>query len=118
MTHDPAWPDGTAALRTHRIHNLDCIKITGISREQHAGHVYDFTIPGDETFWAEGILVHNCGPCEQIDGYQYPSTEEANADYPGGGYVECEGLERCRGTIVVTWDQGAGSGGSQDEGTG
>jgi hypothetical protein len=56
------------------------------------------------TFFATEILDHNtCQPCEDIDGYQFPSQDEAEAAYTNGGYVECEGRERCRGTIITEW---------------
>lgn len=46
-----------------------------------------------------------CGPCEDIDGTEYDSLEEAEADYPTGGYLDCEGGVRCRGTIVAVMDE-------------
>jgi hypothetical protein len=67
--------------------------------------VYDFTVPEDETFWAEGVLVHNCKPCRDIDGTKYTSLEDARAAYPSGGYTGCLGGARCRGTLVTVWPQ-------------
>lgn len=45
-----------------------------------------------------------CPPCEEIDGTEYATVEEALDDYPGGGYVGCEGMDACRGTLVATFD--------------
>jgi hypothetical protein len=59
-----------------------------------------------------------CKPCRLIDGHQFASLADAKNAYPNGAYTGCLGQLRCRGTVVATWDQGAGSGGSQDEGTG
>lgn len=76
---------------------------------QYRGKVYDFTIPGDETFWAEGALVHNCSPCKSVNGKWLGNTDQMDmvlASYPGGaygGYVNCLGRERCRGTICGVW---------------
>jgi hypothetical protein len=104
--------DRDTARRTRLIHDLslqvDAVKplvITGIEREQYAGDVYDFTIPEDETFWAEGVLVHNCTPCRDIDGTEYATLTAARRAYPNGGYTRCLGGSRCRGTLVTVWPQ-------------
>lgn len=63
---------------------------------------------GDPTCFSSEILDRStCGPCRSIDGRQFASVAEAEAAYINGGYLACEGLERCRGTIVVTWDSAA-----------
>lgn len=104
--------DRDAACRTRLIHDLSlqvaepkCLVITGLEREQYAGDVYDFTVPEDETFWAEGVLVHNCKPCRDIDGTRYTTLPDARTAYPTGGYVSCLGGSRCRGTLVTVWPQ-------------
>lgn len=76
-----------------------------MDRQQHAGHVYDFTIPGDETFWAEGVLVHNCGPCKAVNGKWLGNSiiENVNRLYPTGGYIDCQGRDRCRGQVIGIW---------------
>jgi hypothetical protein len=57
------------------------------------------------TFVSSEILDANtCPPCEQVDGTEFGSLDEAEAAYANGGYIDCDGLERCRGTIIVTWD--------------
>jgi hypothetical protein len=62
-------------------------------------------VPEDETFWAEGILVHNCKPCRDVDGTRYTDLAEARKAYPTGGYTRCLGGPRCRGTLVTVWPQ-------------
>jgi hypothetical protein len=63
------------------------------------------------TATATEILDQNtCGPCEQVDGRQFASIDEAEAAYPSGGYRDCAGMLRCRGTIVINWDDGSGGG--------
>lgn len=80
-----------------------------VKGELYAGKVYDFTVPDDETFWAEGVLVHNCQPCLDNDGQLYRNRAAAYEDYPGGkGYVNCLGGENCRCTVVK---RGKGGGG-------
>jgi hypothetical protein len=104
--------DRDAARRTRLIHDLSvqvdapkCLVITGIEREKYTGDVYDFTVPDDETFWAEGVLVHNCKPCREIDGHRYTNLVDAREAYPTGGYTKCLGGARCRGTLVTVWPQ-------------
>lgn len=45
-----------------------------------------------------------CGPCHEVDGTRYPTLAEAKVDYPAGGYRNCMGGDRCRGTIVAVWE--------------
>lgn len=53
--------------------------------------------------------ANTCAPCEAIDGHSFGYSDNpdavaaADAAYPMGGYVECEGRERCRGTLVADW---------------
>jgi 2'-5' RNA ligase len=106
--------DCDTTCHTRLVHDLslqvDAVKplvITAIERESYAGDVYDFTVPEDETFWAEGVLVHNCKPCRDIDGTKYTSLEDARKAYPTGGYTGCLGGARCRGTLVTVWPSGS-----------
>ena len=74
---------------------------------------------GQATYFASEILDRNtCDPCQQIDGEQLGTLEDAEAAYPTGGYIDCEGGMRCRGTVVAVWDAGAGDAGLGDGGEG
>lgn len=54
--------------------------------------------------YASELLDRNtCGPCSLVDGTTYPDLETARLDYPTGIYVNCEGGDRCRGTLVFVW---------------
>lgn len=64
-------------------------------------------MPEDRTFFADGVLVHNCDPCKEIDGTRFDSLADATAAYLAGGYVHCSGRERCRGIVVAIWKTGA-----------
>jgi hypothetical protein len=56
--------------------------------------------------YASEVMDENtCGPCADVDGTEYFDLDEAEADYPTGGYVECEGGLRCRGTLVAVYGQ-------------
>lgn len=58
----------------------------------------------DGTIFASELLDTNtCSPCIHIDGTPYESVEEAEKDYPTGGFKYCEGRERCRGTLVKVY---------------
>ena len=100
--------DRVSAVRTRSIHDLSVlvatVQIAAIERELHAGEVFDLTVPDDETFWAEGVLVHNCTPCKDIDGAEFEDLAAAQAVYGAGGYQQCEGGIRCRGTVTAVWD--------------
>lgn len=51
------------------------------------------------------ILDKNvCGPCRSEDGTRYGSLEIATKEYPSGGYRNCQGGVRCRGTIIAVWN--------------
>lgn len=58
--------------------------------------------------YASEVMDSNtCGPCEEIDGREYENLDEAEEDYPQGGYVDCEGGLRCRGTLVAEYGPAA-----------
>jgi predicted ABC-type ATPase len=52
---------------------------------------------------AEFLDKNTCQKCREVDGKTYASLEDASSAYPTGGYAECEGLMRCRGTVVAVW---------------
>jgi hypothetical protein len=52
-------------------------------------------------FYATELLDSaTCEACRAIDGTNFPSLAEARMQYPSGGYVECFGGPRCRGSVV------------------
>lgn len=58
------------------------------------------------TWYASELLDSNtCDPCAAIDGREYGSLEEAQTDYPSGGFTDCDGGPRCRGTVVAVFDE-------------
>jgi hypothetical protein len=58
--------------------------------------------------YASELLDANCcSPCIAEDGRQFESLEEAARSYPTGGYRNCEGGPRCRGTLVAVYDEAA-----------
>lgn len=52
--------------------------------------------------YASELLDENaCEECVAVDGTEYDTLEDAEADYPTGGYADCLGGPRCRGTLVA-----------------
>lgn len=52
------------------------------------------------------ILDRNvCAPCRNQDGTRYDTLSDASQAYPSGGYRDCLGGPRCRGTIVPVWEE-------------
>jgi hypothetical protein len=61
--------------------------------------------PAEATYTASEILDQNtCEPCAAIDGTDFATLGEAEDNYVNGGYVDCEGELRCRGTVIAVWD--------------
>jgi hypothetical protein len=62
---------------------------------------------GPDRIYASELLDNNtCSPCAGIDGTEYQNLDDAERDYPGGGFTECAGRDRCRGTLVAVYGEG------------
>ena len=58
------------------------------------------------TIYASELLDDaTCDPCAQIDGTEYMTLDDAEEDYPSGGYTDCDGWSRCRGTLVAVYGE-------------
>lgn len=65
------------------------------------------------TYVASEFLDKNtCDNCRHEDGTEFDDINAAEAAYPTGGYRDCQGLLRCRGTVVAVWGEGAPQPGS------
>jgi len=59
---------------------------------------------GGATYYASELLdAATCDPCAEIDGQQFESWDDMNANYGTSGFVLCEGGDRCRGTAVALY---------------
>jgi HK97 family phage portal protein len=45
-----------------------------------------------------------CPPCREIDGTEYTDLDTVRGLYAAGGYQQCEGGSRCRGTFTARWE--------------
>ncbi|WP_377271917.1 phage portal protein [Peterkaempfera sp. SMS 1(5)a] len=61
--------------------------------------------PVAEYFATEVHDANVCEPCASVDGTEFPDLAAAEAAYGGGGYIDCLGGIRCRGTVRAVWDQ-------------
>jgi hypothetical protein len=56
-----------------------------------------------EIYSSELLDEATCEACVQEDGTQFDSLDTAEADYASGGYNDCFGGDRCRGTLVAVY---------------
>jgi len=54
---------------------------------------------------SELLDENTCTDCVAIDGTEYTEMDDAVGDYPTGGYMECQGGDRCRGTLVAVYEE-------------
>lgn len=79
---------------------------SALTAAQNEGRFAVFSAAPSAAYVATEILDDNtCEPCRTIDGYEFATLTDAAAAYANGGYVECLGGERCRGTVFGMWDQ-------------
>lgn len=56
---------------------------------------------------SELLDAATCDACASVDGKEYPDLAAAEEDYPTGGFKDCAGGPRCRGTLVAVYDDEA-----------
>ncbi len=63
--------------------------------------------PVGSLYAVETLDANTCGPCKRIDGRFIATTDDMgpyDALYTAtGGYKDCEGRQRCRGTVTGVW---------------
>lgn len=81
-----------------------------LSAAQNTGRLAAMDHNGATSYYSSELLDTNtCEPCSEVDGTEYASADAAAVDYPGGGYFDCAGGPRCRGTVVAVYDEAAPS---------
>ncbi len=59
----------------------------------------------ERIYSSELLDTNTCENCVAKDGTEYLEIGAAEIDYPTGGYKDCLGLERCRGTLVAVYEE-------------
>jgi phage portal protein BeeE len=76
-----------------------------VTAAQNAGRLATLDAAPTATYFASEVLDSNtCAQCRKIEGKMYTTLEASKEDYPRGGFKDCLGMERCRGTVVAIWD--------------
>lgn len=106
-------PEIAAAVRAH----LDGLtgsyaqdRLGGaLTQAQNAGRAAVMAQGPDGTkFYASEILDANtCAACADEDGAEFATIQEAQSDYPAGGFADCLGGDRCRGALVAIYGEEA-----------
>lgn len=79
---------------------------SAMSSAQNAGRMAVLNVaPAGLYLASEALDKNTCGPCRKIDGTEFTSLAAAAEAYPAGagGYVNCAGGGRCRGTMIAVW---------------
>jgi hypothetical protein len=95
---------GTAGLRT-RLGGL-------LTRAQNRARIATLAAAPVTSWYASEVLDGStCDPCKKINGQRLPTLEAMLLAYGGtGGYLFCQGRERCRGYPVARWENEANDG--------
>ena len=59
---------------------------------------------GGRVMSSELLDPATCAACASVDGHEYESMDDAERDYPSGGFRSCLGGPRCRGTLILVSD--------------
>lgn len=77
-----------------------------LTQAQRQGRVNTLLAAPTAAWYAsEQLDANTCGPCRQVDGKWLGNSiiDNVNRLYPTGGYIDCEGRDRCRGQVVGIW---------------
>jgi HK97 family phage portal protein len=76
-----------------------------LSNAQNTGRIATLREAPSAAYYAnERLDANTCRFCREVDGRWLGNTlEEVERTYPNGGYTECAGRERCRGTVTAVW---------------
>jgi hypothetical protein len=61
--------------------------------------------PAARYYSSELLDANTCASCAAVDGTEYASLSDSERDYPAGGFVECAGGDRCRGTVIAVYEE-------------
>jgi hypothetical protein len=78
-----------------------------LTQAMNDGRKATMTRNSPKRIYSSELLDSNtCEECVAVDGREYEAIDDANEDYPTGGYSDCLGMERCRGTLVAVYHEG------------
>lgn len=77
-----------------------------VSQAQNSGRRAVLLQETPESVYASELLDKNtCSNCKSVDGREYDTVTAAEEDYPAGGFKDCSGGPKCRGTLVGVYDE-------------
>lgn len=77
-----------------------------LSAAQNAGRVAVMQENKPTSIYASELLDSSCcQPCQDEDGTEFSTIEDATAAYPSGGFSGCLGGPRCRGTLISVYGE-------------
>jgi hypothetical protein len=77
-----------------------------IVQATNTGRKLTMRVNQPDRYYASALLDTNtCAKCVSRDGTQYLSLADAEADFPTGGYKDCEGGPRDRCTLVAIYEE-------------
>ena len=79
----------------HRATNLGRIAVAGAGMKIRPDNI--------QLIADEQNDANTCDPCSAVDGRLFADLAEVATVYGTGGYIECAGRDRCRGTFRVQW---------------
>lgn len=71
--------------------------------QNHARFTVMAAAPVTHVYASELLDSATCSACAAVDGRQFATVGEGARLYPTGGYRDCEGGSRCRGTLVAVY---------------
>jgi len=77
-----------------------------LTQAQRQGRINTLLAAPTTAWYASEQLDRNtCGPCRKVNGKWLGNSiiDNVNRLYPTGGYIDCEGRDRCRGMVVGIW---------------
>ncbi len=76
-----------------------------LSNAQNTARIETLRAAPVAAYYADETLDRNtCENCREVDGkWLGNSIDEVEEVYPNGGYKDCLGRERCRGTVTAVW---------------
>jgi hypothetical protein len=78
-----------------------------LTAAQNDGRFETIKMAPETALYASEVMDKNtCGPCREVNGKWLGNSTQMDmvyATYPNGGYTECLGGPRCRGTVIAVY---------------